>query len=211
MAYSHFQHKNNFAIWCAARAVQRGFAKSSILKETLETSGVVEFVKDGVARNLSQQEFDERHESWCQSIMGFWEKNGVRGASYGRAAKLLAIYLKSMIVVQDNPNGLADIIHPPIDRIVLQNISKDRGINHPHKKYWKGINWTQLDGPSYRQLIAEFRQVLEGGPFWLIEKYWVLTDDEKPWHAGGRGGAAPLMPGVRQENDNASPSESGSL
>jgi hypothetical protein len=177
MTYSHFQHKHNFATWCAARAVQRGFAKSPILKESLEVSGVVEFVKNNKARGLSQQEFDHNHENWCQTIMEFWEENGVRGASYGRAAKLLAVYLKSMIVVQDNRNDLADIVHPPIDRIILQNISKNKDINHPHKRYWKYINWTQLDEPGYKQLIADFRHVYEGKPFWLIEEYWTLADD----------------------------------
>jgi hypothetical protein len=180
MTYSHFLHKHNFAVWCAARAVQRGFAKSPILKETIETSGVVEFVEHNAAKGLSPQEFDQHHENWCQTIMAFWEKNEVLGASYGRAAKLLAIYLKSMMVVQDSRSGLADVVHPPIDRIILKNISKDKDIQHPHKQYWKYINWTQLNGPSYKQLIADFRQVLEGEPFWVIEKYWVLTDEENP-------------------------------
>jgi hypothetical protein len=180
MTYTHFQHKHNFAVWCAARAVQRGFAKSPILKETIETSGVVDFVMHDAAMILSEQEFDQRHENWCQTIMEFWKKNGVVGASYGRAAKLLAIYLKSMIVVHDSRSGLANVVHPPIDRIILQNISKDKDIQHPHKQYWKYINWTQIDGPSYKQLIADFREVLSGEPFWVIEKYWILTDEEKP-------------------------------
>ena len=177
MTYSHFQHKHNFAVWCSARAVQRGFAKSPILKEALEISGVVEFIVNNGAKGLSQQEFDEHHENWCKTIMECWEKNKVSGASYGRAAKLLAIYLKSMIVVQDNPKGLADVAHPPIDRIILQNMSKDDTIEHSHKPYWKYINWTQLDEETYKQLITDFRQVLGGKPFWFIEKYWTLADD----------------------------------
>lgn len=180
MTYSHFQHRHNFAVWCAARAVQRGFTKSVILKEAIEASGIVEFVKGSIEKATSQREYDERHQRWCEGILKFWEKNKVPGSSYGRAAKLLAIYLKSMIVVREDSNDLLTIIHPPIDRIVLQNISKDDSIVHPNKKYWKYINWTQLDGPTYRQLISDFRQVLGEQPFWFIEKYWVLTDDEKP-------------------------------
>lgn len=107
-------------------------------------------------------------------------ENKIPGASYGRATKLIAVYLKSMIVVQENPNSIANIIHPPIDRIVLQGISKDDNIVHPNKQYWKHIKWTQLDEPLYRQLMSDFRQVFEGQPLWHIEKYWVLTDDEKP-------------------------------
>jgi hypothetical protein len=177
MTYSHYQHKHNFAVWCATRAVQRGFAKSPILKETLEISGVVEFIVNDGAKDLSWQEFDKYHEKWCKKIIEFWKKNEVSGASYGRAAKLLAIYLKSMIVVQDNRKSLANVAHPPIDRNILQNISKDETVNHSHKPYWKHINWTQLDEETYKQLITDFRQVLEGKPFWYIEKYWTLLDD----------------------------------
>jgi hypothetical protein len=179
MTYSHFQHKHNFAAWCAARAVQRGWAsaKNQILKETIETSGVVEFVKHSAASGLSQREFNEHHEKWCKTILEFWEKNKVKGGSYGRAAKLLAIYLKSMIVVQDNPKGLADVAHPPIDSIILKNIYKDETISHPHKADWKHIKWTQLDKAAYKQLITDFRQVFEGKPFWFIEEYWTLGDD----------------------------------
>jgi len=166
-------------MWCAARAVQRGFVKSKFLKEALEASGVVEFVKSDTGKGLSQQEFDQYHENWCQNILGLWEKNEIPRASYGRAAKLIAIYLKSMIVVQDNPDSLVSVIHPPVDRIVLQGISRDENIHHPNKKHWKSINWTQLDGPRYRQLMSDFREVFEGQPFWHIEKYWILTDDEK--------------------------------
>ena len=48
MAYSHFEHRHKFAAWCAARAVQRKFAKTIVLKAALERCGVVEFIK----RNL---------------------------------------------------------------------------------------------------------------------------------------------------------------
>ena len=180
MTYSHFDHKHNFAVWCAARAVQRGFAKSHILKQTLETSGVVEFIRDNRAKDLSQQEFDKHHEDWCKAIMAFWKQHKVQGASYGRAAKLLAIYLKSMIVVQDNPNPLAAVAHPPIDSIILKNISKDEAINHPRKATWKYIKWTKLNETAYMQLINDFRQVFDGRPFWVIEEYWALEDDKEP-------------------------------
>jgi hypothetical protein len=177
MTYTHFQHRHNFAVWCAARAVQRGFAKSLVLKDALEKSGVVEFLRDNHETVISQREFDEHHDKWCASILATWERKHVEGASYGRAAKLLAVYLKSMIVVQVNASSLSDVAHPPIDRIILQNISKDKGIHHPNKGQWKGINWTQLDKPGYKKLVHDFRQVFSGRPFWAIEEYWAIPDD----------------------------------
>ena len=177
MTYSHFQHRHNFAVWCAARAVQRGFVKSPFLKNALEKSGVVEFIKNNEGRSLSQDDFDKRHETWCESILQTWEKDKIKGASYGRAAKLLAVYIKSMIVVQNDQNKLSDVAHPPIDRIILQNISKDENIEHPNRAGWKEINWTKLTRSEYKRLINDFRQVFDGKPFWIIEKYWIIPDD----------------------------------
>lgn len=74
MTYSHFQHRHNFAVWCAARAVQRGFAKSRFLKDALEKSGVVELVKNNEVESISHEEFDDHHESWCESILQTWAR-----------------------------------------------------------------------------------------------------------------------------------------
>ena len=178
MTYTHFQHRHNFAVWCAARAVQRGFTRSLVLKEALEKCGVMEFIRDNKESAISQQEFDERHDQWCSSILATWERNRIEGASYGRAAKLLAVYLKSMIVVQVSPNRLSEVAHPPIDQIILQNISKDKDIRHPNKGQWKEINWTQLDKTAYKRLVHDFRQVFYGKPFWIIEKYWTIPDTD---------------------------------
>ena len=101
----------------------------------------------------------------------------VKGGSYGRAAKLIAIYLKSMIVVQNNTNSLAEIVHPPIDSLILKKISGDESLNHPRRAYWKNIKWTLLDEKNYKQLIMEFRQVYEGRPLWHIEEYWTIEDN----------------------------------
>lgn len=176
MAYSHFLHRHNFAVWCAARAVQRNFTKMHFLKDALEKCGVVEFVKKYEGEDISPEHFDKHHEKWCESVINTWEKNKVNGGSYGRAAKLLAVYIKSMIVVQNKQNALSRVAHPPIDRITLQNISKDSSIIHT-KRYWKAIKWTKLNKAHYKNLINDFRQVINGQPFWIIEKHWTITND----------------------------------
>jgi hypothetical protein len=122
MTYSHFQHRHNFAVWCAARAVQRKFAKTPVLKEALEKSGVVEFVRQYKNDQIFQEDFDQLHAEWCESILQTWKLLSVSGATYGRAAKLIAVYIKSMVVVNDGKSKLAEVAHPPIDRMILQNI-----------------------------------------------------------------------------------------
>jgi len=179
MTYSYFQHRHNFAVWCAARAVQRKFTKTPILKKAIEYSGVVEFIKENEGKDITPKTFDIHHETWCESIIQTWEKGKVSGGSYGRAAKLLAVYIKSMVVVRNGTSKLSDVAHPPIDRIILKNISKDKNINHPNRTSWKSINWTELSKSKYITLINDFRQVLDGQPFWG-------TPGNSWWNSWGR-------------------------
>lgn len=177
MDYSHFQHRHNFAVWCAARAVQRKFAKTPALKEALEKSGVVEFIRQNKDNPVSQEDFDKLHAEWCDSIIRTWQNKNVKGSSYGRAAKLIAVYIKSMVVVNNGDSMLSFVAHPPIDRIILQNISKDKSINHPNRQYWKAVNWTELDKLQYLDLIHALRSIFNDKPFWHLERYWTVTDD----------------------------------
>jgi len=180
MTYSHFQHRHNFAVWCAARAVQRKFAKTQVLKEALEKSGIVDFIKQNENKPISQNEFDKLHTEWCESIIQTWKKKNVKGISYGRAAKLIAVYIKSMITVKNGNSKLSEVAHPPIDRMILQNISRDKTIKHANRQYWKAVNWTELDKAQYLNLIRDFRVILKGNPFWHLEQYWPITNDWKP-------------------------------
>ena len=177
MTYSHFDHRHNFAVWCAARAVQRKFTKTLCLQAALESCGVVELMKMKENELISQDDFDKHHERWCDSIIKSWERERIKGGSYGRAAKLLAIYLKSMIVVQEIHSKLAEVAHPPIDSRILKHISEDKSIQHPNSSNWIKIKWTTLNKSGYKNLINDFRDVFAGQPFWLIEKYWTVTDD----------------------------------
>jgi len=177
MTYSHFIHRHKFAVWCAARAVQRKFAKTIFLRDASEKCGIVEFMEHYNGGYISPETFDKLHENWCQAILKSWEEDQVANGSYGRAAKLIAVYIKSMIVVQNDQTALSIVAHPPIDRMILQNISKDKSINHQNRMYWKAINWTELNKLKYQNLIKDFRQVINDKLFWVIEKYWTITPD----------------------------------
>jgi len=82
-----------------------------------------------------------------------------------------------MIVVKNGQSNLSEVAYPPIDRVILQNISNDKTIKHPNRPFWKAIKWTKLDKTQYLKLIGDFRKVFHGKPFWLLEQYWFLTND----------------------------------
>ncbi len=177
MPYDEFTHKHNFAVWAAARAAQRGFTTVDNLKNALCECGVKEYVMPGKSRKEDQLEYDRMHKQWCDRIIDFLEESGVANVTYGRAAKLIGVYIKSMVVMPALDSGIAKIAHPPVDRILLQNLSKDEQIEHPRKKEWFKIAWTQLNETDYFQLIDQLREVVGSEPFWKLEEYWTVTNE----------------------------------
>jgi hypothetical protein len=168
MLYTPHQHKHNFSVWAAARASQRGFTKVTVLRAALEASGVEAFAKR--PRNLGK--FDALHREWCRTICVFLVSASVGNVTYGRAAKLVNVYLKSMIVLADVNSDAAATVHPPIDRILLKNIVVEQAIPQRLRDKCKKINWTQLDEEGYFELISVLREIIGDRPFWTIEKYW---------------------------------------
>lgn len=177
--YDHFQHRHNFAVWAAARAAQRKWKSATVprLRFALEASGIVEFLRRPQASNTDKVAFDRLHPRWCNAIMEHLGQQGVCNATYGRAAKLVAIYLKAMVVVGPEANSrLAHVAHPPVDRILLQNASRATDIRVPHKREWSRQKWTELDEDVYFRLIDQLRECLsDDEPMWHLEKYWTVT------------------------------------
>lgn len=173
MTYSENKHRHNFAVWAAARAAQRGFTNVEMLKEALEQCGIENFVSSP----SEVTDFDNKHKAWCKSICDYLEEKGVQNVTYGRAAKLVNVYLKSMVVLQNLAGEAAKIIHPPIDRILLQNIAKSLDISKENKKILKSANWTQVSEEEYFNIIQILKTTNKDRPFWMIEEYWTVTNE----------------------------------
>jgi hypothetical protein len=175
MTYDIFTHRHKFAVWAASRAVQRGWkdAKVSCLREAIEECGVREVINDVDSFPTTSQAFELLHSQWYHSIQNHLANNGV-AASYGRVAKLLAVYLKAMVVIAGlEKTPLAYAIHPPIDRQLLQTLAGTKHISD-----FRYISWTQLEEEQYYGLIHVLRQLLkQGEPFWMLEEHWPVTDD----------------------------------
>lgn len=178
MTYTHFEHRHNFASWCAARALQSNrFGDTYYLADALEKTGINEFIKHHEDKPISQEEFDKMHSDWCDSLVQTWKDRNFQEMTYGFAAKLIAVYLKAMIIIKNPESELSFVVHPLITRNMLQNISKDKTIKHPNRMYWKAVNWTELDKEQYLNLIHDLRIVFKDEPFWHFEKYRKLIKD----------------------------------
>jgi hypothetical protein len=147
--------------------------QSGGLRDAIEQCGVTGALRSGVMP-VTADGVDRAHRRWCRRILAFWRRRGVRG-TYGRAAKLLSIYLKGMVVVGPRANSaFARLAHPPIDRILLMALARDRTkFNADLRSIWRGTEWTSLDEKEYFELIGSFRAVgLDKPAFWQIERYW---------------------------------------
>jgi len=137
----------------------------------------VNFLQEPGAFDISEAEYDRRHGRWCHAIIESLLEAGISGATFGRAAKLIAIYIKAMVVIgPGHGSALAAIAHPPIDSILLRTLSCADDIASPHMREWRNVRWTTLDERAYHVLIAQLREILKDGePVWHLEKYWTPT------------------------------------
>lgn len=165
MQYTFSDHLHNYAVWTAARAVQRKFTTTSNIKSAIEASRLRDFA-ESLHEVMSAEEFDTFHREMAHSMIGFL--NGIKvKTSYGQAAKIIAIYLKTSVIIRESGAGtLSRMAHPPIDNILLSRLNKV----YPTLVASK-IRWTQLDESEYFQLIEKLRKI-NFDFFWEIEKYW---------------------------------------
>jgi hypothetical protein len=170
--YGIEKHRHNFGVWTAARAVQRGFAgaKFSTIKKAIEAAGIQSYLQDTKNLPTTKNAFEKVHRKWCDSI----RRSIGKDASYGRAAKIVAIYLKTTVVIPEQENrGFIRVIHPPIDSILLNGIADEKFEQHKiNVKEFRRIRWTKLDKRKYFKLIQKLRQLNDDRPFWMLETFW---------------------------------------
>ncbi len=172
-----FNYSHNFAVWAGARASQRGFTSVKVLKDALESCGIQSFARNPNVL-ISAEDFDLSHKQWCEKICEYLQSHDIKKVSYGRAAKLIAVYLKAIVVIPNINSEQAKFIHPPIDRILLQNMSKSEialKLKEHDRKVLMEANWTKFDSNKYEEVLNIIRQHMGEKPLWQIEKYWTVT------------------------------------
>ena len=173
--YSLSDHRHLYGVWCAARAAQRGLkgGSNAVLRRALESTELCELMEhDPETWPATSVEFDEHHKRWCRDIITTLELEDV-DVSYGRAAKLVSIYVKTIVIVGGfNETEFARVAHPPVDSILLTALSKSDEGTDEVRRLWRTTVWTKLDEASYFDLIETFRDANLDDPFWMIERYW---------------------------------------
>jgi hypothetical protein len=163
MSYSFEEHKHRFAVWAAARSVQRGFAcPTKIISKAIDGTDLrkLAFSK----RKWTHKSFDEAHALLCEKLTFILRKHN---GTYGRAAKIVAIYLKTTIIMSGRPSdSMLEVIHPPLDGILLKNLAKQKGLSS-----LRNLRWTSFSQDKYDDVKKQIEAA--GMRFnWRLENYW---------------------------------------
>lgn len=178
-------HIHRFSVWAASRAVMSGIRKKGMHfnlqtgKMLIEISEIAEFVLSKKSLPDPNQ-FDEEHRKWRNIIIS---ASNIENFGDGLAAKLINCYLKSALI---NPYTIDDpkikALHPPIDRILLENLIVDPSLEF-RKKCGIGNQipaWSKLDSYKYENIIESIKQVVgynidkPSRGLWEIEKWWKI-------------------------------------
>lgn len=181
--YDLAEHRFRFAAWLSSRAAGASplcrFKVETGLK-LLEKCDVKNCFQTWEDLPESQKEFDDKHTEICCKILSASADIGVCSKfTYGIAAKLINCYLKAIYqcgiqqVSEPEKFKRMNFIHPPIDRILLENCRKAKP---SHFKDLKNISWSTYEKEDYQKVIKLIQSYLEtyheNKPLWFIERYW---------------------------------------
>ena len=76
MEYTLTEHKHRFAIWTAARAVQRSWTTTANISRVI-TAVQLQTLTEGYKSFTNQAEYDEMHESLCERMIEEFRLLGV--------------------------------------------------------------------------------------------------------------------------------------
>jgi hypothetical protein len=165
--YDFTEHLHRYAVWTAARAAQRGFTTTKNIKQAIDATSLKELIHKP---EIAVGDFDGYHRECAKALIKAFKKMKV-DASYGRIAKIIAIYIKTAVILPNKAKSeLSKIAHPPIDRILLKNVLP-KGDKIP--------NWTELDKKKYFDLIKKIRAKIKAEEMdanWKLEVYWDATE-----------------------------------
>ncbi|MBU3676573.1 MAG: hypothetical protein FGM54_05240 [Chitinophagaceae bacterium] len=176
--YNITEHIHRFAVWTAARAVQRNFTTTANIKAVIEKTQLRKLIENP---EIAHDDFNKFHDACAKKIIRSFEKikdkNGNQlVATYGIAAKIIAIYIKTAVIIPNKgKKELSKVAHPPIDRILLSNLKKEY-------KEIDNISWTKFDRDQYLEtmrIINNIKAQKKYFAYWEIEVNWTASEDEK--------------------------------
>ncbi len=176
--YDFKEHLHRYAVWTAARA-QRAFATTAFIKEAIEKVNLKEEAFK-LTHDCNTHEFDGWHSEMCNQLVTVLnrlqeERKTIEVYKYkteseiefGRAAKIVNIYLKTALVIPNckSSTPLINNIHPPIDAILLKGLVENETLEKSCC-----VPWTKMKKEKYIEIINQIRS--RYSILWMAEHCW---------------------------------------
>ena len=173
--YQIEEHRHRFAAWAAGRAASVNRCRFTVeqARMIIETIELHESAKS-IVNMPSPELFDVQHRQWRAKAIETASGMDIP-MTHGVAAKLINIYLKSILVCaghHDDPRGM--VIHPPIDSLFLNDLYERNvaGLS----ALWnttRNIKWSKLNSDQYEAVIKGIKTAIGSNRgLWCIEQYW---------------------------------------
>jgi hypothetical protein len=193
--YSMLEHRHRLAVWVAGRAYSRKGSGHTmeVAQALIENSGlsaiaspddlpepgeIDAFIHSRIEAVIRASVDIPQHKHWKTGELRSLE------CTYGRAQKLVNMYLKSKIICVDFASDIERLsaLHPPLDDQLLTAIDSNKDHCPPETKArfkgeWAnarrlGTKWTKFNQATYDAYIKAIRTFLAGRPMWQIEYLW---------------------------------------
>lgn len=167
--YTSEEHMHRYACWAAARAAQRKWkgGNARTVKDVIEHVGLRASLQTLFDQEPDYLAYQLWHSEIAQEMTRLFNLLG-RKTEYGRSAKIIAIYVKTIYVARDPLCALSSVAYPPVDRELLTAVKKSKET----PKYEHGLSWTGFTEKDHDNAIAYLRRLVENRPFWEVERYW---------------------------------------
>ncbi len=169
--YTFAKHCHRYACWTASRAASAGRFKNKEIAWFIEIIGLRECLEslksEGKISSLRYEEWFLEAVTTLKSQMKAFVSKRRRNISFGVAAKVVSIYVKTYEVIAEKGNSpISRVAYPPIDSFLLKNLIK-------HKKVrLKRTDWSKFKKRTYLKTICEMKKLTHGRALWKLEAFW---------------------------------------
>lgn len=180
--FSIEEHTHRFGLWAAARAASTSrFTNSEIadfinqcqLKESLQELKAL----DNIDHEIYKDWFIKKANVLIECMNKYENaKNKKRKKSFGIAAKIISIYVKTFEVIPSKGDSkISRVAFPPIDRYLLSGLKNELTLTN--------ISWSEMNEEDFMNLVEKLKGFIKEEPFWKLEFYWDLnknSDEQTP-------------------------------
>lgn len=176
--YDIHQHKHSYAVWTASRAWNRRLKGGTLdlARRLIKVAGLEEVREpDDIGADVDAWLLEK-----MRTIVTFADNNKISGINYGRAQKLVNIYLKTKLICGGSEaHPKVCLLHPPLDGELfkgLRQVFAEQKRSDAAVAFYEAQracrSWTNFELPDYLAHINAIKLYMGSKPLWMVEEHW---------------------------------------